>query len=185
VSQPPVIEALRGATAEAHSRLKTDIDLFGRVADPERRRDLVARFHRLHASVEPAVAPWLAQVPGLAFDRRRRADHIARDLADLGGEPLPLPPVPVGSTAEALGWWYVLEGSSLGGRVVHRTLVGQGKDLQGLSFLHPYGSDTGDWWRRFVEVLDTADRRDPEARPDLLAGGVAGFRHAHEVLCGD
>ncbi len=185
MSQPQIIEALREATGEAHKALETDIDLFGRVADPERRRDLVARFHRLHASVEPAVAPYLASLPGLEFGHRRRADGVAQDLADLGGQPLTATPPTVGSAAEALGWWYVLEGSSLGGRVIHRTLLGQGKDLVGLSFLHPYGPDTGDWWRRFVEVLDAADRREPETRPDVLAGGVAGFRYAHEVLCGD
>lgn len=185
MSHPPIIEALRGATAEAHKALEADIDLFGRVADPERRRDLVARFHRLHASVEPAVEPYLADLSGLEFGRRRRADGIARDLADLEGQPLTASPPHVASAAEALGWWYVLEGSSLGGRVIHRTLLGQGKDLLGLSFLHPYGADTGDWWRRFVEVLDAADRQAPGARGEILAGGVAGFRHAHEVLCGD
>ncbi len=185
MSQPQIIAALREATGEAHKALETDIDLFGRVADPERRRDLVARFHRLHASVEPAVEPWLGDMPGLEFGRRRRAEGIARDLAELGGQPLTATPPTVRSAAEALGRWYVLEGSSLGGRVIHRTLLGQGKDLAGLRFLHPYGADTGDWWRRFVEVLDAADRREPEARPDVLAGGVAGFRYAHEVLCGD
>jgi heme oxygenase len=185
LSQPAIIEALREATSDAHKALETDIDLFGRVADPERRRDLVARFHRLHASVEPAVEPWLKDMPELDFEHRRRADGIARDLADLSGHPLTATPPTVRSAAEALGWWYVLEGSSLGGRVIHRTLVGQGKDLQGLSFLHPYGSDTGDWWRRFVEVLDAADHQEPEARNDVLNGGVAGFRYAHEVLCGD
>lgn len=185
MTQPPIIEALREATGEAHRVLEADIDLFGRVADPDRRRDLVARFHRLHASVEPAVAPWLKDLPGMDFGRRRRAAGIASDLADLGGQPLATTPPRVASAAEALGWWYVLEGSSLGGRVIHRTLLSQGKDLVGLSFLHPYGTDTGDWWRRFVEVLDAADRQEPEARPDVLTGGVAGFRYAHEVLCGD
>src|SRR4051812_34072453 len=88
MSQPPIIAALREATGESYKALETDIDLFGRVADPERRRDLVARFHRLHASVEPAVEPFLAGLPGLEFEHRRRSDGIARDLADLGGRPL-------------------------------------------------------------------------------------------------
>ena len=92
MSQPQIIAALREATGEAHKALETDIDLFGRVADPERRRDLVARFHRLHASVEPAVEPWLGDMPGLEFGRRRRAEGIARDLAELGGQPLTATP---------------------------------------------------------------------------------------------
>lgn len=186
MAQPEIITALRTATSDAHARLEADIDLFGRVADPDGRRDLVTRFHRLHATVEPAVAAWLADLPGLAFERRRRSGDVGRDLADLGLAPPTQPALPpAASLGEALGWWYVLEGSSLGGRVIHRTLTSEGKDLRGLSFLHPYGSATGDWWRRFVEVLDAADRLKPEARPDILAGGVAGFRYAHEVLCGD
>lgn len=186
MAQPEIITALREATTEAHNRLEADIDLFGRVSEPDSRRDMVARFHRLHASVEPAVEPWLADLPGLEFERRKRSEEVGRDLTDLGGPSLAAPTSPpVGSLGEALGWWYVLEGSSLGGRVIHRTLLGHGKDLRGLGFLLPYGSATGEWWRRFVEVLDEADRRDSAARSDILTGGVAGFRYAHEVLCGD
>lgn len=186
MAQPEIITALRTATSEAHARLEADIDLFGRVAELDGRRDLVMRFHRLHATVEPAVEAWLADLPDLAFARRRRSGEVGRELVDLGlVVPTPPPLPPVASLGEALGWWYVLEGSSLGGRVIHRTLTGEGKDLRGLSFLHPYGSATGDWWRRFVEVLDEADRREPDIRPAVVAGGIAGFRYAHEVLCGD
>ena len=186
MAQPGIINALREATTEAHGRLESDIDLFGRVGEPDSRRDMVARFHRLHATVEPAVEAMLADLPGLDFEARRRSRYVRRDLADLEGQPLASPALPnIESLGEALGWWYVLEGSSLGGRVIHRTLLVEGKDLRGLSFLLPYGSATGEWWRRFVEVLDEADRRDPSARSDILAGGIAGFRYAHEVLCGD
>lgn len=186
MAQSEIITALREATTEAHNRLEADIDLFGRVSEPDSRRDMVARFHRLHASVEPAVQGWLADLRDLDFEQRKRSGEVRRDLTDLGGLPLAATALPpVGSLGEALGWWYVLEGSSLGGRVIHRTLLGEGKDLLGLSFLLPYGSATGDWWRRFVEVLDEADRRDPSARSGILTGGVAGFRYAHEVLCGD
>lgn len=186
MAQPEIITALREATTEAHNQLEADIDLFGRVSAPDSRLDLVARFHRLHASVEPAVEGWLADLPDLDFESRKRSGEVGRDLTELGGRSLPISALPpIGSVGEALGWWYVLEGSSLGGRVIHRTLLGQGKDLRGLGFLLPYGSATGEWWRRFVEVLDGADRRNPSIRSDILTGGVAGFRYAHEVLCGD
>ena len=186
MAQPEIITALRAATTEAHNQLEADIDLFGRVSTPDSRVDLVARFHRLHASVEPAAEGWLANVPDLDFEQRKRSAEVAGDLKELGGQSTPVTAVPpFESLGEALGWWYVLEGSSLGGRVIHRTLLAQGKDLRGLSFLLPYGSATGEWWRRFVEILDEADRRNPSVRSDILTGGVAGFRYAHEVLCGD
>ncbi|MBL8553588.1 MAG: biliverdin-producing heme oxygenase [Phenylobacterium sp.] len=170
---------LRDATHAHHARLETRIDILNRIATPEGRRELVARFHALHTAAEQALAPFLVGVDGLDFDARRRSGRLAGDLADLGAAPRePSAPIVVGGVGEALGLMYVLEGSTLGGRVIRKQVESCGGDMHGLSFLDPYGAEVGDRWRAFLGVI--------EAEADvagLVAGAVAGFAHSERHLC--
>jgi hypothetical protein len=49
----------------------------------------------------------------------------------------------------------------------------------GLSFLDPYGDQVGERWRSFLSVVE-AQASHAEA---MVAGAVAGFRHAERRLC--
>jgi len=175
---------LRDATHAEHERLEARLDIFDRIATRPGRRGLVARFHALHVEAEAALAPWLADVPDLEFDRRRRSGHLTWDLAALGGRPnaTASSAVAVHSLPEALGRLYVLEGSSLGGRVIRKRVEAGGGDMTGLSFLDPYCEAVGDRWRGFLAVLD-AQVRTAQALEDCRAGAVEGFRHAQRRLC--
>jgi heme oxygenase len=169
---------LRAATQDHHQRLEEQVDILGRIATPEGRRDLVEGFSGLHADAEAALAPWLADLPGLDFQARRRSAHLARDLAVVGGAAPTARPIAVRGVAEALGLMYVLEGSTLGGRVIRKQVAARGGDMAGLSFLDPYGERVGERWRSFLSVL--GDEPDTDA---LVAGALAGFRHAEDRLC--
>lgn len=171
---------LRDATQAHHRRLESRIDILRRIGTPDGRRGLVARFHALHAQSEAAMAPFLAEVEGLDFEARRRTSRLARDLRLLGGRPAPPREdrVVVRGAAEALGLMYVLEGSTLGGRVIRRQVEGAGGDMRGLSFLDPYGAEVGERWRAFLGVLDA--ETDVDA---MVAGAVAGFGHSERHLC--
>jgi heme oxygenase len=169
---------LREATQADHRRLESRIDVLGRIATCDGRRGLIARFHALHVDGEAAMTPWLAGLDGLDFAARRRSPALKRDLAAVGGATLPSEPIPVGGVGEALGLMYVLEGSTLGGRVIRKQVAARGGDMAGLSFLDPYGDGVGERWRSFLAVL--------EAEPDVdavVAGACAGFRHAERRLC--
>jgi heme oxygenase len=171
---------LRDATQPHHQRLESRIDILGRIGAPAARRALVARFHALHAAAEAGMAPFLTDVDGLDFEARRRAPRLARDLAALGGRPASQAEasIEVCGVAEALGLMYVLEGSTLGGRVIRKQVEGAGGDMRGLSFLDPYGPQVGERWRDFLGVL--------AAEPDvdaMVAGAVAGFGHSERCLC--
>jgi heme oxygenase len=171
---------LRDATRDRHERLEARLDILNRLLTVPGRRELVAGFHALHAGAEAALEPLLGGVPGLDFHARRRSERLARDLAGLGGRVRPSPPMPVYGVAQALGVLYVLEGSTLGGRVIRRHLAANGGDMAGLGFLDPYGAATGDRWRSFLDVLDA------EADVDsLVAGAVAGFDYSERCLCSD
>lgn len=172
------LDRLRAATRADHQDLEDRLDIFGRIATPQGRRDLVAGFHRLHAGVEAAIAPWVDDLPDLDFAARRRSSRLAADLAALGEPTPPARSAPVvRSRGTALGLMYVLEGSTLGGRVIRKRAVADGVDLTGLSFLDAYGEAAGERWRSFLAVLER-ETATPAEREAAVRGGVAGFRHA-------
>lgn len=187
MSVPEIIGLLRQATGDRHRALEAGIDLERRLAHPDSRRDLVGRFAAFQAVGEAAVTPWLAQIEGLGFDTRRRAgqvraDHLSLGGTDPGGAMLRRTPECRG---EALGLLYVLEGSTLGGHVIHRAQVSAGRSLEGLGFFDPYGPRTGEMWRSFMDVLrreHAAGRAGTEA---VLRGGRDGFDSALDILCGE
>ena len=76
--------------------------------------------------------------------------------------------------AEAFGCLYVLEGSTLGGRVISRHVQSRlGSDVP-RAFLDAYGSRTGERWQAFRAALAGAPRnRDVDAR--IIAGARATF----------
>jgi len=83
--------------------------------------------HAFHAAWEPAV--WRApgvDAAGLDEIGRRKLPLLERDLRALGIAPCAVrPPAPrLPDAAAALGALYVLEGATLGGRVIHRHVAG-------------------------------------------------------------
>jgi len=175
---------LRDATQADHQRLESRMDILARIATPDGRRALVERFYRLHAEAEAALAPWLHDLPGLNFQARRRSSRLEQDLAALDGR---IPETSgaaliVSGVGEALGRMYVLEGSTLGGRVIRRSVEARGDGMAGLSFLDPYGDQAGERWRAFLAVID-GEARSPADTEAMVGGALAGFRHAEQRLC--
>lgn len=180
----PAHQRLRDATRDDHERLESRLDILRRISDVADRGPLVRAFLGFHAAMEAAVAPWLADLPGLAFEARRRTPVLQRDLQDLGlapGAPQAGVPAP-DSLGEALGLMYVLEGSTLGGRVIRREVAARGGEFKGLGFLDPYGEEAGAQWRAFLAILDRHTAV-PDAEAASITGARAGFRHAERLLC--
>jgi heme oxygenase len=91
---------------------------------------------------------------------RRIAGQAAQDMADLGvAAELAAENYPSGLTeAELLGVMYVLEGSSLGARILLRMVGPLGFSAQhGARHLHAQAGDAGAW-RSFLSVLDASPR---------------------------
>lgn len=174
------VRRLRGATQSAHADLERRLNLLEQAASLPGRRRLVQDFHALHEAAERTLGPWLADVPDLEFGARNRLSRLRADLAVLGvAAPAPLDEAPPADcTASALGAFYVLEGSTLGGRVLRRSL----EDVEGLSFLDPYGEQTGARWRAVLAVLDRESRM-AGAADIIVAAAVATFGWVAEVLC--
>ena len=182
----PALLALREATTSAHETLEIEARIEPRLADHATRAATVQAFYRFHAGLEPVSHPLVAQLNidvGGVFEPRSRADGIAQDLAVLGVRvPAPARPVAPATPGAALGWVYVAEGSMLGGRIIRRRLTAGGLDLDGLSFLDPYGEETGARWRAFMTLLDQACASGRATVEEIVQGGLDGFAFAHRTL---
>lgn len=173
---------LKSATSDAHERVERRARVVERLLDEGEQVALMAGFYALHAEVEAAAAPWLQDHPALDFESRRRTPLLRKSLDALGVDPPSvIEAVRAANPAEALGLMYVVEGSTLGGKVIRKALAAGGGDLQGLEFLDPYGDATGARWRAFLAVLADLDADDLDAAVD---GALQGFRLAEQHLCG-
>ncbi len=169
------LAALRAATGAAHARLDAGLDVAGRLADPVARTALLAGYKCFFGSVEAAAAPFADALPGLDFARRRRAGRIDAPA-------LPLRALPVGDAAAALGALYVMEGATLGGRVILRGLAVDAATRARLGFLDPYGAASGAMWRRFCEILTAVVPTRPDGLAAAVAAAVATFGVAETCL---
>jgi heme oxygenase len=179
-------ERLRFATRDAHQALEADLDAVNALSSAEGRRRLAPRYLDFHAAADALFERWLAAVPGLDDVPRRRTELVRAGLRDLGVQPASsgraLPPVT--GVAQALGFLYVVEGSTLGGRMILREVAARGGDLAGLGFMDPYGPRTGEAWRAFLAVLEREVANDPDRLDQAETGARAGFAYARACLCG-
>jgi len=170
-----LLARLRAVTRSAHDKLEGTLGLLDERLDLEAYRKVIERFYGFWCNWEPQVAALFQDAAFL--DPRRRMHLLRADLAALGlsGHAvamLPLCPLPVlRNGVEALGSLYVMEGSTLGGRVIERNVErrlgfnGRG----GCSYFAGYGTHTGSMWRLFLARLDQV----PAADAEQVAGGAA------------
>lgn len=170
---------LREATAGAHQALERDLDWEARTATLSGYRDLLARMRGFHAGFEPAIGKAVADED--FFGPRRRLGHLDADLRRLGLEGAAIQalptvlPIAMAGPAAGLGALYVLEGSTLGGQQIGRSIVERhGPDVErACSYYLGYGRAIGPMWNDFRARLDTLS--DSPAAAEALDAGVATF----------
>lgn len=163
----PVAQQLKQRTAGTHARVEAALDLVGPALSADRLRVVLARFAGFWQSTERGLDEWAQREPDLAerlrWPRRRRREVLRSDLLRLGLTVRELGDLPEApsvftspDTADALGWLYVSEGSTLGGAVIDRTLraLPDGAHLRLRTFT-PYLEGPGPMWRDYLAVLTT------------------------------
>jgi heme oxygenase len=178
------IDRLRQDTRVAHAELDESLHLIDRLSSMQQRAAVLAGYHRLHHAAEAAIAPFLGAIADLDFAARRRCQMIAEGIGILGQELLPerAASLDISTPAEAFGALYVLEGSSLGGRVILKELKRGSVSLAGLGFLDPYGLNTGPRWRSFLAILER-EVQSGEQQSDAVTGALNTFAFAKSCLC--
>lgn len=110
---------------------------------------------------------------------RRKTHALANDLTFLGagvparaeGDALPV----INNHLQAIGALYVIEGSTLGGKIISKMMQQQlGMDGQGLSFFLGYGDRSTQMWDTFKEMLD-GQAQNPEQEAVVIAAANETF----------
>jgi heme oxygenase (biliverdin-IX-beta and delta-forming) len=157
-----VVECLRADTKEQH--VAAEAVLLPRLQLLNSRSQyaqLLRALYGFYAPLEERIVFQLDQYDLPDISQRRNAALILDDLAALDHFDCSIPfcqqlPV-IDNKAAAFGALYVLEGSTLGGRVINRMLLNNPSlDLteNELQFFAGYRAATGEMWKRFTAELN-------------------------------
>jgi heme oxygenase (biliverdin-IX-beta and delta-forming) len=177
LTKAKVRSALREATRAVHERLH-HAPAFAAIAnqqlDMREYTKLLTRIATFHFAV------------GRDLDTcNARAQLLARDLEALGSpEPERMRWSSPKTSRVRLGLTYVLEGSSLGGKVIYRQLDYLfGQSAEGRRFFRGSASD-GRRWQAFCRHLE-AEGQAPGAVVEMICGAMAAFALFEQlVACG-
>jgi heme oxygenase len=156
------LQRLRNTTASSHEALES-LPASKKIIDPAVTKSEYTTYLSLMYSVihdtETLIFPVLENsIPDLHL--RQKSAALAADLNFLGAN-LPLNHSPLkttnysANTAFALGVMYVIEGSTLGGRVIYKNIhsaLGY-TEASGAAYFAGYGGTTGSKWKSFIELL--------------------------------
>jgi len=180
----PLSQRLREETAQLHR------DIEGQLGFPDSVQDLAAygsclvSYFRLYFPIESSMAAfddW--QANGIQLAERLQAPRLIKDLMALQIAPAScaeagqewLPPMP--DFAHALGVFYVLEGSTLGGQFILRRLqTVLGEQIKGAdAFFSGHAAKSGAMWNAAKHLIDAYGEKHPERCDDVIAGAVSAF----------
>jgi len=197
----PLIRALRRATAEDHAaveRLPVMAALMAPTVTWDDYRRYLERMARVYGTLEPPLlasldAALVAQ-PDLRPAVRPKLPVLLSDLAALG---IPAPSIAArpdpGGLSEALGGLYVLEGATLGSRVIARHLRrhlqdGAGNPLGSAAFMGLHDDAQAPAvslaWRQFGDSLEALAERQLVTRDRVVKGARAAFEWVYLILAG-
>jgi heme oxygenase len=189
-SRPSLLSELRHGTRAQHAALDSSLNLQPSTITRARYATLLHCMFSVVAPLEAALAApqWERVLPNAAA--RRKAHLLIDDLHVLGvhasmtsAAPAALPSIQ--SLAHAFGCAYVLEGSTLGGAVLARTL-GPALGLShasGLRFWTAYGAELAVRWSEFVAMLeDLAATAEAVERVSAVDRATATFQSFNSAL---
>lgn len=184
------IKALRTKTMPAHKQLE-EVPLSARIVSPDVTKSEYAQYleqmYAVNNDVEKNVYPLLKNVVA-DVDSRNKAHQIEADLKVIGEGSLPADsPITANrsemSEAFALGVMYVIEGSTLGGRVILKNIQPalQYTEENGATYFGGYGANTGKYWESFMQVL-TNYPEDEATEQEVIAGADYAFSAIYNYM---
>lgn len=179
-------QLLRARTATSHDALE-QLPLMVAMAEARIDEAAYVRWLRLqwelYAALESRLRPWVDA--NFAATRLVKGGWLRDDLAVLGHPPatpsVALPAGRPGITREGHAWGilYVLEGSTLGSRMLRDRLTASGLPfIRASRFLAAYGEQTAAMWRDFIGRLGGVPAEEWDAAADAAEGTFAAF-HGH------
>ncbi len=174
---------LRQETAESHQKLE-DNPLSKAIFNPsvsvKDYQSYLAALFGVTIACEDQVFPAISHVINDLNERYKSrliiGDLLATGLSEDWIDALPVHRFEFSSVAEALGIMYVLEGSTLGGKILYRHIheaLGLSPE-NGASYFWGYGAQTGNLWKSFISSL-TQYVEEHEERDEVIASAKNTF----------
>ncbi len=201
VTESTLIVELRSATASLHAaveRLPVMIAITAAAVTYDDYLNYLARMTEVYGSLEPPLLSILdtalLSYPDLRPDVRPKLPSLLADLAAHGAEPpRPVEPLEPEDLSTAIGGIYVLEGATLGARVIAKHLCRQlggeaAERIAADAFLglrqeagRPSVSSS---WKAFAAQLERLATRGFVDRQQATRGARTTFERVHRVLGG-
>lgn len=177
------LKDLRQQTGESHTRLEEN-EFSKAILTPSVTladyQVYIAKLYGVTIACENDIFPLLAEdFPDL--EGRYKSQLILEDLLKTGFSAEEIASLPVykfesATLGAALGVMYVLEGSTLGGRILYKHMnQNLGLDAEnGASYFWGYGQDTGSFWKVFItKFADLAAGQNCEN--EVISNAVSTF----------
>ncbi|MBX3040599.1 MAG: biliverdin-producing heme oxygenase [Bdellovibrionaceae bacterium] len=167
---PGLRDVLKERTRQAHLETEKAMDLMSPHLDVARYRHLLRGFFEFHAAFEEFLNVHRKDWPSAVefyFKDRRKMQWLTEDLQSLGADALPSAEriqenfqrlnEKIRSEAQLWAAIYVIEGSTMGGQVLHGHVtaslgLSEGK---GTRYFRSYQSEMGKQWVRFLSELNS------------------------------
>ncbi|NMO16083.1 biliverdin-producing heme oxygenase [Pyxidicoccus fallax] len=160
------MQRLKTETRPHHERTEAAVRLMEPDLTPGGYRRHLEALHGFYVPLEAELSAWLeGAVPALRAHERWKVPLLEEDLRALGHDTASLARLPrcqqlpqLPGLPEALGCFYVLEGSTLGGQLILRHLRRRFADVPvgPFAFFSAYGEEVGPMWRAFGQALTQA-----------------------------
>jgi heme oxygenase len=172
---------LKTKTADSHKKLE-ELPVSMSIMSPDMKIEEYAKYlnlmHDVHADTEQTVYPLFSGLLG-DLEQRRKKQLIEADLAflnyDLSNSEKVFKTENI-SVPFALGIFYVVEGSTLGGRFILKNVsrVPQLSGDKGVSYFNGYGDKTGSFWKSFLNFLSEYEQQN-NCGDAIIEGAVFAF----------
>jgi heme oxygenase len=175
-----ILVELREQTHAEHAAIESSLDLMSETLSLPRYRRTLERFYGYYSPLEQKLRGVAGLADGGPLTEREKSSWLLRDLCVLGaheGLPLCRELPALDNVPAALGCLYVLEGASLGGRIISRQLRTRLSITpeSGGRFFHGYGDQTGQMWQT-LQLRLTALIRTPQAVGQATRAAQCTFR---------
>lgn len=187
-----ITERLRSETRPQHEAMEavgfSDKIMSGRLS-LEEYKILIRNNYIMNSILEAGVeaVPGFTAIAGLNYEDRKKGSLLEKDLVLLGLDKEEIDQhnyaFSFSSLHEALGAYYVMEGSTLGGTVIGRQLAKTPslESITEFNFYGCYGDQVGPNWKAFQAVL-LEQASSTEAEDQMVAGAAKAFDYFRGIF---
>jgi heme oxygenase len=183
---PTIVERLRAETRAQHDRLE-EVAASDKLADGSLSPDGYLKLLRANYAAHRQLESLVGELPEMEIllEERQKTRLLEKDLEQAGEAPErvwqqlkgALPHLELENKYQALGAQYVMEGATLGGVVILKSL-NQHPQLQPYQPFHYYGcygGDTGRRWSQFKQLL-LQEVQTPDQQEEALKGTLGAYQ---------